>query len=244
MKFPNRKRPVPFSEEHKRKIGEFNKGKVNSPETRLKMSLAQMGKIRSVEAREKNRLAHLGNKHTEDAKRKIGEASKGNKHSLGCKHTFEQNAAKSERQRGKTLTLETRKKMSDAQKGEKGYWYGKRQSQKSIEQRVQKTKGSLHWNWQGGISSTQDKARHTTEIWLWRKACLERDNFTCQKTGQEGGKLEVHHILNFSDFPQMRSSIANGVTLSRESHLLFHNIYGKKNNTREQLNEFLSDKSI
>ncbi|MCK4258099.1 MAG: hypothetical protein KAX49_03925 [Halanaerobiales bacterium] len=28
---------------------------------------------------------------------------------------------------------------------------------------------------------------------IWTRPILERDNFTCQKCGQKGGKLEVHH---------------------------------------------------
>ena len=51
-------------------------------------------------------------------------------------------------------------------------------------------------NWAGGISRN---LRHTEmgriEYKLWRKACFERDNYTCQKSGQNGGNLEVHHII-------------------------------------------------
>lgn len=76
---------------------------------------------------------------------------------------------------------------------------------------------------------------------LWKKACLERDNFTCQKTKQRGGKLRVHHINNFADFPELRTAINNGITLSEKSHKEFHQIYGVSNNTKEQLEEFLNN---
>ena len=79
---------------------------------------------------------------------------------------------------------------------------------------------------------------------LWKESCIKRDNFTCQKTGQVGGQLQVHHIFNFADFPQMRTSIENGITLSKEAHALFHKIYGRKNNTRAQLEEFLNNKTV
>jgi len=102
--------------------------------------------------------------------------------------------------------------------------------------------GEKHWNWRGGTSSLQDKLRHTHEMNLWRKAVFTRDNYTCQKTGKIGGKLVAHHIKNFSSFPELRTSIENGITLSEESHIEFHKIYGKNNNTREQIESFLEQK--
>lgn len=43
-------------------------------------------------------------------------------------------------------------------------------------------RGEKHWNWQGGITSKNDKIRNSLELKLWKKACLERDNWTDQKT--------------------------------------------------------------
>ena len=98
----------------------------------------------------------------------------------------------------------------------------------------------LHWNWKGGIATENDKARHNYEMGLWKRACFERDNFTCQKYGIKGGILNAHHINNFSEFPELRTAIDNGITLSDKTHKEFHKIYGKKNNTKEQLIEFLT----
>jgi len=95
--------------------------------------------------------------------------------------------------------------------------------------------------WRGGLTTINEKIRGSLEIKLWKKACMERDNFTDQKTGQRGGDLVVHHINNFADFPELRTSIENGITLSRKAHDEFHKIYGKKNNSREQLLEFLQN---
>jgi len=39
---------------------------------------------------------------------------------------------------------------------------------------------------------------------------------------------------------QERTSIDNGITLSKEVHKEFHKRYGIKNNTREQLEEFIN----
>lgn len=102
-------------------------------------------------------------------------------------------------------------------------------------------RGDKHHNWKGGITNEKKIIRQRIEMKLWRKACLERDNFTCQKTGKRGGNLEVHHINNFADFPELRTSIENGVTLSKSAHLEFHKLYGFKNNTLVQLQEFLNN---
>ena len=50
-------------------------------------------------------------------------------------------------------------------------------------------------------------------------------------------------INNFADFPELRLAIDNGITLSEKAHKDFHNIYGNKNNTKEQLEEFLQTKN-
>ena len=79
---------------------------------------------------------------------------------------------------------------------------------------------------------------------VWRSSVYERDNFTDAKTGQKGGKLEVHHILNFHNHLELRFDVNNGVTLSKESHRLFHHMYGNRNNTKEQIDEFLNKDNI
>lgn len=37
----------------------------------------------------------------------------------------------------------------------------------------------------------------------------------------------------------MKRKLDNGITLSKKAHKEFHKIYGRKNNTKEQLEEFL-----
>lgn len=90
---------------------------------------------------------------------------------------------------GHPQTAETKKKLSEARKGEKNH------------------------SWKGGVTTEIQKVRNSIELKLWKKACLERDNFTCRKTGIRGGKLAVHHICNFADFPELRFAIDNGICL-------------------------------
>ena len=100
--------------------------------------------------------------------------------------------------------------------------------------------GKNAWNWKGGISTENEKERKSIEYSLWRESVFVRDDFTCQKYGVRGEKLHAHHILNFADYSGLRTSIENGITLSKKAHKEFHHIYGIKNNTRKQLDEFLS----
>jgi len=99
--------------------------------------------------------------------------------------------------------------------------------------------GAKNNKWRGGTSSENDKIRHSIEYRLWSSAVMARDSFTCQKTGIIGYKLVVHHIKNFSDYPELRFAIDNGITFSLESHRLFHKIYGVKNNNKGQVDEFI-----
>jgi hypothetical protein len=101
--------------------------------------------------------------------------------------------------------------------------------------------GVDNWNWKGGITPLNEKIRKSLEIKLWKKSCLSRDMFTCKKCLLVGGKLEVHHINNFADFPELRTSIENGITFCRKCHIRFHSLYGRRNNTREQLITYLND---
>ncbi len=82
--------------------------------------------------------------------------------------------------------------------------------------------------------------RTQPEYLIWRKKVFIKDNFTCQKYGIIGGKLVAHHINNFAQFPELRMNVNNGITLSYKAHKEFHDKYGRKNNTKKQLMEFIS----
>lgn len=155
--------------------------------------------------------------------------------------------------KGTKLSLEMRKKISDGHKGSRAYqWRGGKErfrcecgkiisfySKKCTRCNGLNNSGIKNPAWKGGVKPENLKIRHSLEMELWKKACLVRDNFTCQKTRRKGGRLVVHHINNFSNFVDLRTSLSNGITLSKESHTKFHKKYGYRNNTREQLEEFL-----
>lgn len=84
------------------------------------------------------------------------------------------------------------------------------------------TSGPNNARWKGGKADINSKMRTSFEYRYWRKSCLKRDNFTCQKTSISGGELQVHHINNFAEFPELMFDISNGITLSKKSHIQFH----------------------
>lgn len=155
-------------------------------------------------------------------------------------------------QRGKKKpprTDEHKRHISESKKGKPVIVKGTKRPLRSKEwsEKISKAKrgkmiGEKNHLWKGGITPENQKIRSSLEIKLWRKAVFERDNFTCQKTYQKGGRLVAHHINNFADFPELRTSIENGITLSKEAHKTFHKKYGYSNNTKEQILEFISER--
>lgn len=107
--------------------------------------------------------------------------------------------------------------------------------------------GELSPVWIGEKVKHERSERQTPEYRDWRKSVFSRDLYTCQKCKAKNGngkyiRLEVHHIFNWNDYPEMRYDKENGITLCQDCHMNFHSIYGKKNNTKEQLEEFLNKK--
>lgn len=82
-------------------------------------------------------------------------------------------------------------------------------------------KGSNHWNYKGGITSENMKIRNSNEYLRWRREILTRDKFKCVICGSNKD-LEVHHIKRFSQYPELRLNIENGVTLCKKCHRELH----------------------
>ena len=71
-------------------------------------------------------------------------------------------------------------------------------------------------------AKNNDDFRRIPEYIKWRKAVFERDNYTCQKCKKRGGRLNAHHIKPFSQYRDLRTEIANGITLCEKCHKLAH----------------------
>jgi len=143
----------------------------------------------------------------------------------------------------KKLSEETKRKIGLSGLGRTSGMKGKNQSVESRMKTSIALLGKNAPNWKGGITKKNHIIRESIEYRLWREAVFARDNWTCQKTKKRGVELHSHHINNFSEFPELRFAIDNGITLSKEAHKEFHKIYGNKNNTGLQLLEYLKIKN-
>lgn len=87
-----------------------------------------------------------------------------------------------------------------------------------------------HWNWKGGINLKNERIRHSLEWQVWRSEVYQRDNYTCRLCGKhcQNEEIVAHHIKLFSEYPELRFSVDNGLTLCRSCHLKIHS--GNKNN--------------
>lgn len=63
--------------------------------------------------------------------------------------------------------------------------------------------------------------RNSKEVRHWRKAVLKRDEHKCVRCGNEDN-LEVHHIAQWSDYPELRLEVDNGETLCNNCHAKEH----------------------
>lgn len=151
----------------------------------------------------------------------MSEVHKGKISSMkGKHHTKETKEKISKRLMGRRLSEITRKKIGEAERKEK------------------------HWNWKGGITSTNLKIRNSLESKKWKNNVFARDNWTCQKCERRGIELQAHHILGFSQFPRLKFEINNGITLCRSCHGKFHQVYGRKINRIKESKDFLKIKKI
>lgn len=104
--------------------------------------------------------------------------------------------------RRQSPTLRTREKLREANLGEKRY------------------------NWKGGIST--ENRRHRLSMYMRdaRKACFERDDYTCRSCGQRGGKLNAHHVWPFQRWQEWKYEVWNLVTLCKLCHDNWHKSAG------------------
>lgn len=184
-------------------------------------------------------IGNKGKKLSEDSKKKLSIANKNNP--LLIKTQFKKgHISWNKDKKGLVkMSAETRIKMSETAKkntynhihlvpAQKGHLLGRKVSEevrlkislskKGITPLVVlrgDTKGEKNPNWRGG-SKEQHKGIEYNE---WRLKVYKRDNFKCKINDKEcKGKLEAHHILTWSEFPQLRYEINNGITLCHAHH--------------------------
>jgi hypothetical protein len=122
-----------------------------------------------------------------------------------------------------------------------------RLSQSTMENRIKSScrqRGISVEDFDGFSTTEQHMARNNTYYKEWQRKVFKRDSYTCQCCGKRGGNLNAHHLYNFAEYENLRYEVTNGTTLCEPCHLInypnsFHSIYGERNNTPEQIYEYI-----
>lgn len=106
--------------------------------------------------------------------------------------------------------------------------------------------GENHHNWRPYLTDEdRNMSRNLPEYRRWRELVFQRDNYTCQCCNYHSVSLVAHHKDGYHWCKERRTDVSNGVTLCNECHDIeyldsFHFIYGNRDNTEEQFNEWIA----
>lgn len=84
--------------------------------------------------------------------------------------------------------------------------------------------GEKHYNWIKDRSKLKkldnpEKDRRSSAYIYWRKTVWLRDNYKCRIASTDcKGRIEVHHILSYTKYPELRYQLNNGITLCHAHH--------------------------
>lgn len=127
---------------------------------------------------------------------------------------------------GKTrpaLSEEWKRKISEAlQNKDVSKETGDKIRQSKLGKRRPEMSGSNHPAWIEDRTKVVDrKGRKAldTEYRHWRRNVYRRDAYKCRIANVDcDGQLEAHHILRWSEHPNLRHDVSNGITLCRKHH--------------------------
>lgn len=112
---------------------------------------------------------------------------------------------------GKILTKSHIENIRKALRGRKNYWLIGNKN-----------------NWRGGITSQNKKIRNSIEWKQWRRMVFIRDDYRCWICEERSRDLEPHHFKRFSEYPNLRFVVNNGLTLCRFCHKTYTKFGVKK----------------
>lgn len=80
--------------------------------------------------------------------------------------------------------------------------------------------GPAHIRYKIDRSSLKKKElRNDPAYWGWRRDVNRRDDYKCRISNIDcNGRIEVHHILSWREFPELRYNVNNGITLCQFHH--------------------------
>lgn len=176
-----------------------------------------------------------GKQHTNETKHLISLAISGEKNGLFGTHRpqYVKDAVANAHRgvspgiKGKHLSVEARRIISEKAKA-RVRTHGRRNTPQqrlniSNGTKLHAVRGQDNPRWKGGVSPDNQRARYSFEMKEWRRQVFERDNYTCRKCGYDKGKILIsHHIKTFSEYPELRFIVSNGLTVCKPCHVLIH----------------------
>lgn len=79
-------------------------------------------------------------------------------------------------------------------------------------------KGEAHPNYSPAARRRNRGGKHAS----WASAVISRDGAKCQNCGAVGTELQAHHLKPYSDHPELRWDVGNGLTLCAPCHWAVH----------------------
>lgn len=160
----------------------------------------------------------MGRPQTQETKDKISKAKK----ALAKTPEYKEKMSKMMKARykngfnpqlGKKRSSESRLKMSLAHKGHAT-------SEETKQKLSEAHKGDKHWNYKKDRTQlAKRQLRNDSAYKDWRLEVWTRDKFTCRLHSDScKGKIEAHHILKWSEYPNLRYNVSNGLTLCHAHH--------------------------
>lgn len=103
-----------------------------------------------------------------------------------------------------------------------------------------------HPRWRSDLTPDERETRRDLYLQkVWRKKIYARDEYICQKCGDDRGhNLNAHHIEPHCRDRSLRWDLSNGVTLCVKCHRKFHRTYGLIKCTRADLIEYLGQQIV
>jgi len=227
-----------LSDEHKNKISIKNRGRTKTPEEIEKLRSSHLGKKLSEETKKRIGVSSRGripwNKTNSYIQcifcKKVIHRSPSNikkgKNYCG-KSCLAKNTKNGRLNKGKVHSKEWIKKQSISNIGKHSAPKSKETKEKMHLAAQKKNElgincGSSHYKWikdRTKVIGRNSRKLHDPEYKQWRKKICNRDNWKCKIDNNEcRGRLEVHHILGFKEYPELRYDINNGICLCHAHH--------------------------
>lgn len=165
--------------------------------------------------------------HSEETKRKISLSKKGKPSNRKGAILSEESRKKiSLRNKGYKHSLEAKQKMSLSRLGDNNHFHNKihsidsRKKMSESRKKFLKESGQKPWNYIEDRSKLAKRQIRNDSAYIeWRSSVLKRDNWKCQLANEKcEGKIVVHHIFPWHQFPTLRYKLANGITLCHIHH--------------------------